>query len=301
MEPLPKLKSISRTSKAKFKVNKVTVIIISFIFTIFIAISYQYVHNPQSPDNQISVNAYQVGESFRDCATCPEMVVVPAGKFMMGSESFSENPQHQVIISQPFAVGKYEVTVGQFTEFILKTNHTTGYCRDKSENGSWHNPKAFKQSDNHPVVCVSWDDAQAYVKWLSTETGQSYRLLSESEWEYAARAGTTTTYYFGSTISKNQANFGYHMDGTTLAGSYPANAFGLYDMHGNVWEWVEDCWHGTSADIEWVGCDKVKAVIRGGGWSNRESSLRSTSRLPIYAVATQLENFGFRVARTLTP
>ena len=307
MKPLPKLKSISKTSKAKFKVSEVTVIIISFIFTISIAISYQYVHNPQFSDNQIAVNAYQVGESFRDCATCPEMVVVPAGEFMMGSpekkreRSSDKEPQHQVTISQPFAVGKYEVTVGQFAEFIRKTNHSTGYCRNESKNGSWHNPRAFNQSNNHPVVCVSWDDAQAYVEWLSTETGQGYRLLSESEWEYAARAGTTTPYYFGSTISKSQANFDRHMDGTTLVGSYPVNAFGLYDMHGNVWEWVEDCWHGVLADIERVGCDKVKAVIRGGGWSNRESSLHSTSRLPIYAVATQLENFGFRVARTLTP
>ena len=301
------MESLPKTSRAKFLINAVIVITISFIFTIFVAISYQYVHNPQSSDNQISVSAYQVGESFRDCATCPEMVVVPAGEFMMGSpekkreRSSDEEPQHQVTISQPFAVGKYEVTVGQFAEFILKTNHFIGYCRDKSENGSWHNPKAFKQSDNHPVVCVSWDDAQAYVEWLSTETGQSYKLLTETEWEYAARAGTTTTYYFGNTISKSQANFGHHMYGTTLAGSYPANAFGLYDMHGNVWEWVEDCWHGAPADTEWVECDNVKAVIRGGGWSNRESSLRSTSRLPIYAAAAQLENFGFRVARTLTP
>ena len=153
--------------------------------------------NLQSQDNQRTTepllkepgtkvkNAYQVGDTFLDCASCPEMVVLPAGKFTMGSpeeergRSSREGPQRQVTIANPFAVGKYEVTVGQYVEFVRETKHKAGnyrYLEDKS----WDDP-GFEQTNNHPVVCVSWYDAQAYVKWLLMETGQNYRLLSESE------------------------------------------------------------------------------------------------------------------------
>ncbi len=199
-----------------------------------------------------SANAYQVGDTFRDCATCPEMVVLPAGKFMMGSPEGErgrddyEGPQRQVTIPKPFAVGKYEVTVGQYAEFVKEAKHKTGNCyylqdgslRYDDDDKSWSDPPYFKhkQSNEHPVVCVSWDDASTYAYWLSVKTGQDYRLLTEAEWKYAARAGTTTPYHFGRMILGNQANYNRNNEGTVAVGSYPANAFGLYDMHGNVWE-----------------------------------------------------------------
>ena len=189
----------------------------------------------------------QVGDTFRDCATCPKMVVLPAGKFMMGSpegergRDDDEGPQHQVTIPKPFAVGKYEVTVGQYAKFVRETKHKTGNC-DLPEGQSWRDP-GFKQTNNHPVTCVNWDDASTYAYWLSVKTGHEYRLLTEAEWEYAARAGTTTAYHFGRAILGNQANYNRNNEGTKAVGSFPANAFGLHDMHGNVWEWMEDFWH----------------------------------------------------------
>ena len=261
-----------------------------------------------------SVNAYQVGETFRDCATCPEMVVLPAGEFMMGSpegesgRKDNEGPQHRVTIPEPFAVGKYEVTVGQFAKFVQETNHSTGYCADNPEQGSWNNPRAFNQTNNHPVVCVSWDDASAYARWLSTETGHKYRLLSEAEWEYAARAGTTTAYYFGPMLMENMAQ--YRSKGTATVGSFPANAFGLHDMHGNLWEWVEDCWHDdyTGAPTDgsaWIsGCIKSEGkdtrVLRGGAWYSGPVFLRSAFRVWNYTPALYFVD-GFRVARDLSP
>ena len=280
-----------------------------------------------------SVNAYQVGDTFRDCEVCPEMMVLPAGKFMMGSpegergRSDDEGPQHRVTIPKPFAVGKYEVTVGQYAEFVRETQHEAGNC-DYPEDGSWYAP-GFKQTNNHPVVCVIWYDASAYVKWLSMKTGQNYRLLSESEWEYAVRAGTTTAYHFGREISPNQANYDDNNEGTVVVGSYPANAFGLHDMHGNVWEWVEDCYHSNYIDAPtdgsaWLSeCRIVNKhdfeddgmdlhlfmntlvgqklrVWRGGSWGIEPGDLRSAIRYG--DVATIRRNFiGFRVARTLTP
>ena len=284
-----------------------------------------------------SVNAYQVGDTFRDCATCPEMVVLPAGKFMMGSLEEergrwdSEGPQRQVTILKPFAVGKYEVTVGQYAEFVRETKHKAGNC-DLSKGNSWDNP-GFKQTNNHPVVCVSWNDASTYVYWLSMNTGHEYRLLTEAEWEYAARAGTTTAYHFGRMILDNQANYDDEYEGTVAVGSFLANAFGLHDMHGNVWEWVEDCWHddytgAPTNGIAWLsGCRKSNEdnckgddswirycreylvgmelrVLRGGSWHSEPENLRSASRSGLYAsgpfTAGSLYD-GFRVARTLTP
>ena len=192
-----------------------------------------------------SVSAYQMGETFRDCATCPEIVVLPAGKFTMGSPEGErgryddEGPQRQVTIPEPFAVGKYEVTVRQYAEFVKETGHKAGSCRFAE---SWENP-GFKQNNDHPIVCVSWDDASTYAYWLSVKTGHEYRLLTEAQWEYAARAGTTTPYHFDRMILGNQANYDKKHQGTVAVGSFRANAFGLHDMHGNVYGWVEDCWH----------------------------------------------------------
>ena len=259
-------------------------------------------HHPKSGNKEETPK--QVGDTFRDCATCPEMVVVPSGSFMMGSpvdekgRYDNEGPQHRVTISKPFAVGKYEVTVGQFEEFVNETKHP---------NDEWRNLVLFEQSANHPVVNVSWEDAKAYTEWLSAKTGQNYRLLSEAEWEYAARAGTTTVYHFGANVTHEQANYGDANQGTVIVGSYPANAFGLYDMHGNVWEWMEDCWHddynGAPSDGRaWtINCyDEDGRVLRGGSVYNDPMDFRSASRGWIDA-RTRVNLFGFRIARTLTP
>ena len=264
------------------------------------------------------VNAYQEGEIFRDCATCPEMVVLPAGEFIMGSPKgeiarrVSEGPQRWVTIPNPFAVGKYEVTVGQFAEFVQETNHSTGYCGNKSKYGSWRNPSDFKQTNNHPVVCVNWDDASAYADWLSAKTGHEYRLLSEAEWEYAVRAGTNTAYHFGRVISSNQAQ--YAREGTAAVGSFPTNAFGLYDMHGNVWEWVQDCLHPDYTDAPtdgsaWIDFCRIVApgqrqnerynMLRGGSWVDGSEDLRSASRGRGISDNRAFIH-GFRVARTFT-
>ena len=261
--------------------------------------------------NGLSTNkfadTYKVGDTFRDCATCPEMVVVPSGSFMMGSpadepgSSDTEGPQHRVTISEPFAVGKYAVTVGQFEEFANETGHP---------NNEWCNP-GLKKSANHPAVHVSWYDAKAYTEWLSTKTRQNYRLLSEAEWEYVARAGTTTAYHFGETISPSQAHYHFSgLNGTVEVGNYPANAFGLHDVHGNVFEWVEDCWHddynGAPSDgSAWTSdCDRADdngRVSRGGCWSiSVPEILRSAFRCDYDAEGRYNSFIGFRIARTLT-
>ena len=239
-----------------------------------------------------------------------DMVIVSAGSFAMGSpadevgRSSREVPQHQVTISQSFAVGKYEVTRGQFKAFVDATEYDAG-----SGENSWRNPgfaRTDAQTDAHPVVSVSWNDAKAYVNWLSASTGQNYRLLSEAEWEYVARAGTTTIYHFGNTISQGQANYKEYNAGTVAVGSYSANAFGLYDVHGNVWEWVKDCWHNdyTGAPTDgsaWVSdCDGEVRVLRGGSWYNGAVLLRSADR-QLFDAGARDNKFGFRIARTLTP
>ena len=154
------------------------------------------------------------------------------------------------------------------------------------------------------MINVSWNDAQAYVRWLSESTGAAYRLPSESEWEYAARAGTTTPFHTGSTISTDQANYGGNRGSTTPAGTFALNAFGLYDMHGNVWEWVEDCWHddygGAPSDgTAWTrGGDCGRRVLRGGSWDSVPRYLRSANRTG-YTTGYRLGLAGFRVSRTL--
>ena len=330
--PSLKPESTPKTSREKSKTNKAVGLIGSIIIvTILIAIvSYQYIHipqpqgeqgsteplikepeskaqsAPQSQDNQRSANAYQTGKIFRDCATCPEMVVVPAGKFMMGSpeeetgRNDDEGPQRKVSIPKPFAVGKYEVTVGQFAEFIKGTKYEMSNC-SYPQDRSWRNP-GFKQTNNHPVVCVNWDDASTYAHWLSKKTKHEYRLLTEAEWEYAVRAGTTTAYHFSRVILGDYAQ--YNGDGTVAVGSFPANAFGLYDMHGNIMEWVEDCWHDDYTDAPTDGsawtslCSSSKRVLRGGSWLDISEELRSAFRYWDSATSRN-DHIGFRVARTI--
>ena len=185
--------------------------------------------------------------SFNDCDGCPEMVVVPTGRFLMGSpeseagRTDAEGPQHEVRIARPFAVGKFVVKRAEYASFVAATGYPDTACGETSNGDSksqrsWRNP-GYGQAESHPVVCVSWEDAKAYAAWLSVKTGYRYRLLIEAEWEYAARAGTRTPFWWGSSISEHQANYG-NFRKTLPVDTFQPNRFGLYQVHGNVWEWV---------------------------------------------------------------
>ena len=251
-----------------------------------------------------SVASRQPGETFRDPLSSggvgPEMVVIPAGSFQMGCVSGvgchdDEKPVHQVTIPQALAVGKYEVTFEEYDRFTMPTGRVDDH--------GWGRGR-------RPVINVSWQDAKDYVRWLSQETGESYRLLSESEWEYAARAGTGTAYSWGNEIGSGRANCdgcGSQWDASQTApvGSFSANGFGLHDMHGNVWEWVEDCWNGSyngapSNGSAWQQGECSRRVLRGGSWGDLPGSLRSAYRLR-NSTGFRVSYYGFRVARTLTP
>ena len=245
---------------------------------------------------------------FADCAECPEMVAIPAGEFTMGSrtsESYrgAETP-HPVTIPSPFALSTHEITFEQW-DACVADGGCGGYAPDDQGWGR----------GNRPVVNVSWNDTKAYVEWLSRKTGRQYRLPSESEWEYAARAGTVTPFSFGSMITTDQANVdsssstglspaGTNRKQTVPVGSFPANAFGLHDMHGNVWEWVEDCWHDeytADAPVDgspWIDAGCGRHVLRGGSWEDYAGDARSAARVG-GATEDQFYSDGFRVARTI--
>ena len=245
-------------------------------------------------------------DPLRSGGNGPEMVVIPAGEFRMGCRggflSFCEEasqPVHEVSIPQPFAVSTYEVTFEQWDVCV-----STGGCNDyRVADESWGR-------GNRPVINVSWEDAQAYVSWLSGETGRDYRLPSESEWEYAARAGTKTWYFWGNDEGNNRANcMGYcgnQWNGVTApVGSFAANAFGVYDMHGNVGEWVEDCWNDSyqGAPLDgsaWTSGDCSTHVMRGGSWSSHPHDITAWYR-GRETISRRSPTFGFRVARTLAP
>ena len=242
---------------------------------------------------------YAVGTSFWDCEACPEMVVVPAGSFMMGSPGSEagryddEGPVHRVEIPYRFAVGKFEVAFREWDACV-----SDGGCSHRPDDEGWGR-------GSRPVIRVSWDDAREYVDWLSRRTGEEYRLLSESEWEYVARAGTTTAYHFGTGISPGQANYDLNFWKTVPVGSYPPNDFGLHDVHGNVYEWVEDCYHDSyegapSEGNAWVAGECNYRVLRGGSWVSESRYLRSAYRNRDISGNRNLK-YGFRVARTLTP
>lgn len=250
----------------------------------------------------------------------PTMVVIKPGRFQMGSAEgdADEQPVHAVTIPQPFAISRCEITVGQFRQFVEDARYQTtaeksgkgcyGWNADKKEveqlpEHNWNNP-GFEQTDDHPVVCVSWDDAQEYVRWLSRRTGANYRLPNEAEWEYAARGGTATARYYrddqqcdyvngAGQETKSIADSGWTLaecdDGhvyTAPVGSFGENHYGLFDTLGNVWEWTQDCWHknysGAPADSSvWLdkdGGDCSRRVVRGGSWYYRPQDLRSALR-----------------------
>lgn len=289
----------------------------------------------------------RAGQIFYDCSDCPVMVVIPAGKFLMGSSmeetqrdiaampsdeseadkrSFSsEHPQHVVAIDQPFALGRYLVTRREFASFVRETGYAasrgcTLYVNHRypSRPGAdWQNP-GFAQTDDDPVVCITWNDAQAYVAWLNSKVerqtggahGEPYHLPSEAEWEYAARAGTTTARWWGDAIGKDNADCegcGSPWDDLrpSPVGSFAPNPFELFDMLGSAWEWTEDCWHedyiGAPTDgVAWTtgdSCGQYHA-LRGGAFFNRAWVLRSAKR--IYWKTDESGDFiGFRVAKKL--
>jgi formylglycine-generating enzyme required for sulfatase activity len=252
------------------------------------------------------------GRAVRDCPVCPDLVVLPAGEFMMGSpesergRNRDEGPQRKVAV-QSFAIGKFEVTFAQWDACAAE-----GGCKHKPSDETWGRGQ-------RPVINVSWQDARQFVAWLSGKTGKAYRLPTEAEWEYAARAITDASaphppFSTGATINYKQANYdanftygdgkmGIFRQKTMEVGRFPRNAFGLHDMHGNVWEWVQDCYkdsyHGAPTDGSAVvqpGCGL--RILRGGSWNYFPQLLRSAYR---YATApdVRLDMVGFRVARSL--
>jgi formylglycine-generating enzyme required for sulfatase activity len=268
------------------------------------------------------------GQVFRDCPECPEMVVAPAGRFTMGAppheEVYNERDrelQVQVSIAAPLAVARHAVTRAEFAAFAAATNRLVdGGCAgwieaawNRDPQRSWRSP-GFAQGDDHPVVCVSWTDAQAYAAWLSSVTGKSYRLLSEAEREYVARAGSTTPYWWGATISTDRANYdgnvtygggarGERRNATVAAGTFAPNPWGLTNVHGNVWEWTQDCWNGTNAGNPADGSarqsgDCTLRVLRGASWNNYPHTLRAARR-EREPEGLRQNSIGFRVARGL--
>jgi formylglycine-generating enzyme required for sulfatase activity len=245
---------------------------------------------------------------FKECEQCPKMVVVPARSFTMGSPASErgrksdEGPQHRVTFARPFAVGQFALTFEEW-DACVADGGCDGY---KPSDQGWGRGR-------RPVINVSWDDAKAYVDWLSKKTGKTYRLLTEAEYEYATRAGTQTAYPWGDDIGNANANCGVcgsEWDGkqTAPVGSFPANGFGLYDMVGNVTEWTQDCYHnnygGAPTDgSAWTSGDCIDRVVRSAAWRGIPEFLRSASRLRDTPAIRHVTNvrMGFRVGRTLLP
>jgi formylglycine-generating enzyme required for sulfatase activity len=293
----------------------------------------------------VGVRAAEPGVPFRDCPQCPEMVPLPAGTFTMGAPSGEEEreklpparaghaqPQHQVTIRYSFAIAKYDVTVEEFSVFAQETGYrSSSPCRAPGKplvpEHDWRNP-GFAQTGRHPATCLTWEDAKAYTTWLAAKTGRAYRLPSEAEWEYAARAGSTAARYWGDGIAEacqyanvtdraafaaasavRDADYDFDCtDGhayTSPVDAFKPNAFGLYDMLGNVWQWVEDCWTEDYKGAPIDGSSVVSGncntrVFRGGAWSSHPRSIRSAYRIgDPHDLRTS--DSGLRVAITLGP
>ncbi len=238
------------------------------------------------------------GTVFRDCADCPEVVWLPQGKFIMGEPSAAIGPRHVVRISYMLAVGRFEVTFAEWDACVA-----AGGCRRRPDDSGWGRGR-------QPVTNVSWADAQAYAAWLARRTGKHYRLLTEAEWEYAARAGSAARYWWGNDAGHGEANCydcGSRWDGRQAApvGTFSPNPFGLYDMHGNVFEWVEDCYHygyqdapsdGRAWTLDCAAATDTR-MVRGGAWQGPAITTRSAARSTV-AFNYYDNRIGFRIART---
>ena len=251
---------------------------------------------------QEKARAAEPGSEFKECAGgCPAMIVIPAGTFTMGSpenepdREASEGPQHEVTIARSFAVSKFEVSFDEWEACVAAAR-----CPPASD--QWGRGQM-------PVINVSWRDAKQYVAWLSEVTQKQYRLLTEAEWEYAARAGAMTRYPWGDDPRGANANCDgcgsrWDLQQTAPVGSFKPNAFGLCDMIGNVWEWVEDSWHEnyngapTDASAWLVGGDPNFRVVRGGSWRNESELVRTAVRFQ-RNINVRFDTLGFRVARTM--
>jgi formylglycine-generating enzyme required for sulfatase activity len=252
-----------------------------------------------------------------DCPFCPEIVALDGGTFRLGSppdepgRHADEGPPTRVRVT-PFGLGRHEVTVAQYARFAEATGVPGRGCSWYGPDGweldptrDWRSP-GIAQGPDDPVVCVGFDEARAYVDWLRAETGVPYRLPSEAEWEFAARAGSVTPYAVGTVLEPSDANIAGAVGTTSPVGSYPANAWGLADVHGNVWEWVADCWapshagrpRDAAARLEGAELDCTRRVIRGGSWASAAGRARAAHR---GANGTDARNIyiGFRVARDL--
>jgi formylglycine-generating enzyme required for sulfatase activity len=230
------------------------------------------------------------GAEVKDCPACPPLIALPAGAFTMGSNTSdpSERPAHTVTLAAPFAIGKTEVTVEQWNACAACHRSTQGA--------------------RTPVRDVSWDDVQHYLKWLSSASGKAYRLPTEAEWEYAARGGTASAYWWGEKMAAGKANCKecgppWQGDAPANVGSFAANPYGLYDMNGSVWEWVDDCWHTSFKQAPadgraWDAPNCTVRVIRGGSWREGASYMVSSTRFKYDASVRNSQN-GFRVARSV--
>ena len=263
--------------------------------------------NPLSPER---ARALKPKDSFKECEKRPEMVVVPAGSFTMGSpasekeRSSDEEPQRRVTFSQQFAVGRFAVTFDEW-DACVADGGCNAYLPDDH---GWGRGR-------RPAINVNWDDAKTYVAWLSRKTGNAYRLLSQAEREYVTRAGTTTPFWWGSAISTAQANYdgsktygsgskGEHPEKTVPVDSFRPNPWGLYQVHGNVREWVEDCnkytYVGAPTDgSAWTSGDCRRRAVRGGSWAGKPQDLRSASGVGRPPHTRYLDDVGFRIAQTL--
>ncbi len=244
----------------------------------------------------------QSGEVFRDCRQCPEIVAVPAGSFVMGSDDpgargqfKKEIPAHRVTIKRPFAIGKFEVTFDEW-----RACRDDGGCQAKPNDHKWGRGR-------RPVVNITFANVGNYLRWITSKTGHSYRLPTEAEWEYAARAGTATAYSWGDEVGMDNANCRTcapeisHQ--TFPVGSYKPNPFGLYDVHGNVWEWVEDCWNPNHNGAPGDGSVRLSGdcryrVTRSGSWYYVSTNVRSAYRAK-YPAKAYSYGIGFRVLREL--
>jgi formylglycine-generating enzyme required for sulfatase activity len=236
------------------------------------------------------------GDSFRDCPDCPELIVIPAGSFDMGAAATPfDRPVHRVTLAEPFAMSRNEITFDDWDKCVA-----AGACRFKPDDRGWGR-------GDHPVINVSWSDAKEYVAWLGQKTGKSYRLPSEAEWEYAARAGTKTPFYWGAQVGTHMANCRDCQTGgpvqTLSVGSFPPNPFGLNDMAGNAAEWLEDCWNesykGAPADgSPWSSGQCAMRVLRGGSFDTQSAYVKSAARFRYDSDVRYFGN-GFRVARKL--